>query len=184
MSSTLDVIARRYACRAYQDTPVPAETLALVAQAGVCAPSAMNRQPWRLTVVTDPDAIAAIGRVGLENLRDTDPAGYERVLGRGGALLYNAPAMILISTVRGDGPYTGMDVGIVAATVALAATSLGLGTCIAGMPARAFEGPAGEALAAKYLPEGYDFRLSVLLGFEANPGGTPHVPDLTKITYV
>jgi len=183
-SETLDVIARRYACRAFQDTPVPPEILRAIAEAGVRSPSAVNRQPWRLTVISDRTAIDDIGRVGLENLKAADEAGYDRVMSRGGILLYNAPAMIIISTEPLDSDFpVALDAGIVTATVALAATSLGVDTCVAAMPGRAFQGANGQTLKAKYLPAGYDFAITVLLGYAAQ-AGTPHAPDFSKIAYL
>ncbi len=182
---TLDVIARRYSCRSFQDRPVPLDLLRTVAEAGVRAPSAVNRQPWRLTVVTDQTEVAEIGRVGLDNLKVTDEAGYSRILSRGGLLAYNAPAMIIVSTATGPSDFpVAMDAGIVAAHLALAATAVGLDTCIAAMPRLAFSGQSGQALKDTYIPEGFEFAICVLLGYAAQPGGAQHQPDLTKITYL
>ncbi|MCL2482952.1 MAG: nitroreductase family protein [Propionibacteriaceae bacterium] len=181
-SETLDVIARRYACRAFQDTPVPEDIVRAVAEAGVRAPSAINRQPWRLTVITDRAKMAEIEQAGVERLRANDPAGFARAQKRGLRLLYNASAMIIVSTEAMVSPYpVEMDAGIVASHLVLAATSLGLDTCVAAMPGAGLDDPI---LKARYLPEGFDFAISVLLGYAATPGGTPHVPDFSKIVYV
>ncbi|MCL2737045.1 MAG: nitroreductase family protein [Propionibacteriaceae bacterium] len=181
-TETLDVIARRYACRSFLDTPVPPEQLRLVAEAGVKAPSALNRQPWRLVVVSDRSTLTRIDQVGMARLKDADPEGFARVQSRGGLLLYNAPAVVLIASEPLDTPWpVAMDAGIVASHVALAATSLGLDTCVAAMPGLAFEDPE---LRAQYMPEGFDFAIAVLMGYAATPGRTPHEPDVTKIRYV
>jgi len=181
-SETLDVIARRYACRAYNDTPVPTDILHTVAEAGVRAPSAVNRQPWRFIVISDKAALDEIGAAGLENLKTADEAGYERILSRGGVLLYNAPAMILVTTEPQPGSYpVELDAGIAVSHMALAATSLGLNSCIVAMPGVAFQ---NEDLKAKYIPQGFDFTIALLLGYAANPGGTPHEPDFSKIIYM
>jgi len=181
-SETLDVIARRYACRAYGDTPVPTDILHAVAEAGVRAPSAVNRQPWRLIVISDKAAIDEIGAAGLERLKAADPEGYARIQSRGGVLLYNAPAMIIVATQPQPGSFpVELDAGIVASHIALAATSLGLNDCIVAMPSVAFQ---DEELKAKYIPAGFEFSIAVLLGYAANPGGTPHEPDFSKIIYI
>ena len=185
MTSTelLDAIAQRFACRAYADTPVPTELLHAVAEAGVRAPSAVNRQPWRLSVITDRAELDTIDRVGMANLKLRDPAGYERVIGRGGRLLYNAPAMIVICAQVMETPYpVAWDVGIVASHLLLAATALGLNSVVAAMPGDGFAGETGAELKARYIPEGFEFGLSVLLGYAAKPG-TQHEPDFGKITY-
>ena len=184
-SETIEVIARRYACRAYQDTPVPTEILQAVAEAGVRAPSAVNRQPWRLVVITDKSVLDQIGRVGLENLKSKDAAAYDRIIGRGGVLLYNAPAMIIVATEPPTGPFpVSLDAGIVASHLVLAATSLGVDSCVVALPGMAFTGDDGAELRQTCLPEGYDFGIAVLLGYAAAPGGQPHQPDLAKISYI
>jgi len=125
--------------------------------------------------------MAEIEQVGVESLRATDPAGYARAENRGLRLLYNAAALIIVSTEEMVSPYpVAMDAGIVASHLVLAATSLGLDTCVAAMPGAGLDDPV---LKAKYLPQGFDFAISVLLGYAATPGGTPHVPDFSKIVY-
>jgi nitroreductase len=145
----------------------------------------MNRQPWKLIVVSDRAALAQIDQTGMDNLKEIDEAGHSRVQGRGGRLLYNAPAMIIIAIDSTPAPYpASMDAGIVAAHLALAATSLGLDTCIAAMPRMAFRADSADSLAATYLPEGFEFAVSVLIGYAVTSGGAQHEPDFTKITYL
>ncbi|MCL2785254.1 MAG: nitroreductase family protein [Propionibacteriaceae bacterium] len=178
---TLEVIARRYACRDFQDTSVPTDLLKAIVEAGLHAPSAKNRQPWRMVVVTDKAELAEIDRVGMNRLQVTDTWGYQRMVERGGRLIYNAAAMIIIVTEELDSPFpVSMDAGIVASHLVLAATALGLDSCIAALPKVAFTG--SESLMDKYIPEGFDFSVSVLLGYAVTPGA-PHEPDFSKVTY-
>ena len=183
MTETLDVIARRFACRAYTDQPVPHDLLRQVAEAGLHAPSAFNRQPWRLVIVDDKSTVASLGEVGLAFLHTNDEADYKRIMGRGGLLMYNAPAMIVIANEPIPGMLsTDLDVGIVASHLALAATSLGLNCCIAGLPAVAFQGTDGESRGrALGIPDGFVCSLVVLLGYGVEPQGTPHEIDLSKL---
>lgn len=44
-------ILNRRSIRAYQNTPIPADLIRQVLQAGLLAPSSKNRQPWRFVVV-------------------------------------------------------------------------------------------------------------------------------------
>ena len=183
--NTLDAIATRYSCRAYQDKPVPVEILTKIAEAGLRAPSAKNRQPWRLIVVTDKAVMAEIERVGLETIRANDEEEFARVQARGGTLTYQAPAVIIIAAQKLVSPYpVGEDVGIVAAHLALAATALGVDSCIAARPRIGFMGQFGQALSDKYLPEGFEFGLSVLLGYASAPAGEKHEPDFAKLSFL
>ena len=46
----------RESCRAYQDTPVPAEVLEDIVRTSLLAPSARNLQPWHFHVCTGETA--------------------------------------------------------------------------------------------------------------------------------
>ncbi len=73
-NSTLEMIFRRRSIRKFTDRPVDEETLTLLLQAGMAAPSAMNSQPWEFVVVTDPQALARM-RSKLPFAHHNAPAG-------------------------------------------------------------------------------------------------------------
>ena len=80
--SVLDLICRRRSCRSYTDQPVEQEKLELLLKAAMAAPTAANRQPWEIIVVTEPECVAA--------LRDVLYAGK-----------YNAPvAMVMCGNMK------------------------------------------------------------------------------------
>ena len=58
--NTLETIKTRRSIRKYKNKPVPKELLKQIVDAGICAPSSMNKQPWRFVVVTKPDAIKTL----------------------------------------------------------------------------------------------------------------------------
>ena len=186
MNAVLDAIHQRYSCRHFQPTPIPAETLAAIAEAGLHAPSATDRQPWRIICVTDPEAIADIEQAGFATLKEMDPAGYDRIVGRGGRLLYGSPALILLLQQEVGGLVKpDLDTGILTAHIALAAQGLGVNSCIAALTAYAFEGPGAEERKARLgFPEGFHFVVSVLLGYESGEPKAPHAPDPSKIITV
>jgi len=49
----LDIIRKRYSCRAYQQRSVEQEKLDQLFEAARLAPSAKNTQDWRFVVATD-----------------------------------------------------------------------------------------------------------------------------------
>ena len=49
--NTLDAIAARRSIRKFKDIPIPEEMLHTILSAGIQAPSACNRQPWRFVIV-------------------------------------------------------------------------------------------------------------------------------------
>ncbi|MDR1449885.1 MAG: nitroreductase family protein [Propionibacteriaceae bacterium] len=182
MNTTFEAIEKRYACRAFSGAAIPPEALHAVAAAGLHAPSGVNLQPWRIVAISDPAVLAELEQAGLRALKAWDEAGYERVLARGGKLLYNAPAIIVVAKQPSEGPISvDLDVGIVISHLVLAAQSLGLDSCVVALLAAAFAGPDGAALKAKLsFPEGWEFGLAVLLGHAVSPG-KPHEIDPAKL---
>lgn len=74
MNPTLETIFRRRSIRRYADKPVDNETITLLLQAAMAAPSAVNSQPWEFIVITDPEMLAMV-RSKLPFARHNAPAG-------------------------------------------------------------------------------------------------------------
>lgn len=181
MNSTLRTINNRYSCRSYTGAPLQQEKIEAIAMAAVQAPSGMNVQPWQITVVKDKTFIDDMDKTTMDMLSGMeDKSIYDRIMGRGGRLYYNAPCMFVIAKKPG----TELDCGIVAENIALAATSLGLGNVICGLAKLSFDTVKGAEYASKLIPEGYEFGMAVLAGEASNPEGTPHEPDVSKIRYI
>ena len=113
-----ELIRRRYSVREYRPEPVSEEALARILEAGRLAPTAANRQPFRIVVLHAAGRQAALGRV------------YAR------AWFLQAPVVICVcgvpeeAWVRQDGrSHMDVDAAIVMDHLILAATDEGLGTC-------------------------------------------------------
>lgn len=116
--SLLDLIKSRYSCRAYQPLGVEKEKMAYVMECVRLAPSAVNKQPWRFHLISDP----------------TDKAKLQECYDR--EWFKTAPLYIITSVlhdeewVRADGKHHGdIDVAIAVEHLCLAATEQGLATC-------------------------------------------------------
>lgn len=181
MNETLRIMNERYSCRAYDGRLPEKEILDKIATAAVQSPSAMNRQPWQVNIITNKILIDEMDAEGMRILAHAeDKTVYERFMERGGRLFYNAPCMFLILKQPG----TDLDCGIVSENIALAATALGLGNVICGMAGVPLSGEKAEILKQKAgFPDGYEFGMSVLVGYALN-ASTPHEPDLTKIYWI
>ena len=181
MNQTLQTIATRYSCRNYTGVPIETEKIQNIALAAIQAPSAMNLQPWEIIVVKDKALIEDMDATTMDMLsKMEDTSTYERIMGRGGKLFYNAPCMFIVVKK----PDTDLDCGIVTENIALAASSLGLGNVICGLAKLVFATEKGEEYKAKLIPEGYEFGMSVLVGYPTTVDGTPHEPDMSKIKYI
>lgn len=181
MNEVLRTIATRYSCRSYDGILPEKEKLEAIALAAVQSPSAVNQQPWRVHVITDKAFIEEMDADGMRFLAEQDDKStYQRFMERGGTLYYNAPCMFLILKKAG----TEMDTGIVSENIALAATSLGLGSVICGMAAIPFSGPNAEDFKKRAgFTEDWEFGVAVLTGY-AVEGKEPHEADLSKIQYI
>lgn len=56
----LDLVKARCSVRSYEPRPVEQEKLDYILECVRLAPSAVNFQPWRFAVVTDPERLAAL----------------------------------------------------------------------------------------------------------------------------
>ena len=183
MNETLKAIVERYSCRDFADTPLTDAQIQTIAEAAVAAPSAMNRQPWHIIVITDKALINELDDESMGILAAAeDKSGYERIMSRGGKIFYNAPSLFVITS---DGSkYAALDSGIMCQNIVLAAQSLGLGSCVIGMLRIPLSGPrGGEFKKRLQFPDGYEFAISIIAG-TAKSGKEPHEPDKGKVSYV
>ena len=60
MNPTIESIFNRRSIRSYKDTPVDRKTIEILLNAGMAAPSASNRQPWELIVVTNKNTLGQL----------------------------------------------------------------------------------------------------------------------------
>ncbi len=132
MKTFLDLAGSRQSDRAFDATrPVEKEKIERILAAAQLAPSACNAQPYRIIVVDDPE---------LKNkVADTTSS---KVLGMNHFTKQAPLHMIIveenpnltsgIGAVVKDKHFPYIDIGIVAAHIALAAADEGLGSCILG----------------------------------------------------
>ena len=113
-----DVIRLRRSIRSYHPTPVPQEIVERIAEAVNLAPTACNRQPFRVLFVTDPAKRAALCKAYKASWLAEAPA-IAVVVG-------NAPAAW--KRLEGDS-IIDVDCAIAMEHLVLAATEEGLGTC-------------------------------------------------------
>jgi nitroreductase len=182
MNETIKTIMERYSCRDFAAAPLSDEQIRVLTDAALAAPSAMNRQPWHVIVLTDKALIEEMDGECMRIVEAQNKGWFEKMQERGGTAFYNAPCMLLAASDGSD--YSAMDCGILSQNVSLAAHSLGLGHVICGMAGIPLNGPRGEEFKKKLcFPDGYTFGIAILVG-TANSGKVPHEPDQNKVTYI
>ncbi|MDR1693221.1 MAG: nitroreductase [Oscillospiraceae bacterium] len=182
MAKIQDAITERYSCRDFTGEPLKEDQLKTLAEAALASPSAMNLQPWHITIVTDKALLEELDAVGVKEIEAQDKDWYAQVMQRGGTIFYNAPCMVMVSS-NGSDP-AAMDCGIVSQNVSLAAHALGLGSVICGMARLPLSGSRKEDFEKKLqFPDGYHFGIAILVG-EAKTEREPHKLDWGKVSYV
>jgi len=107
-------LTARPAVRSFTDRAVPAEMLEQIVDTARWTGSARNRQPWRFIAVRD--------KAHLEMLS---------ALGAYAQHIASAPCALVLLSADNGFQDTQFDLGKVSQTVILAATALGLGSCLA-----------------------------------------------------
>ena len=178
----LEAIFSRRSVRAYTDERVDDEAVQLLAKVALAAPSAVNAQPWRVIAVQDKELILELERAVVDYfVKVDDSAVVERNKSRGNKIFYNASTVFFLPMKEN----ANTDIGIVAQNIAIAATSMGLGSTILGLPRVAFQDPdtAGFWKRKIGFPEHFVYGLAVAVGYPAGEG-KPHELDMEKLSYV
>ena len=180
-SGVIDAIEARRSIRAYKETPVEREKLQLLAECGVNAPSAMNKQEWELRIVDSKEWIDGCTAAYLKAVEGTDKAKY-MLTPTFKNIFRNAPAVIFVAAP--EGLFSGVNVGMLGQNIMLAATELGLGTCCLGSVQMTFAEPAmAEYLSSLGFSEGYKLSYALAVGYpDESPEAKPR--DMAKIKFV
>ncbi len=163
----LELAQKRYSVRAYRPDPVEDDKLQRVLEAARLAPTAANRQPFRLLVVHTARRTEELSRI------------YHR------PWFVQAPLIICACSVLSQGwtrssdgiNYTVVDVAIAFDHLTLAAADLGLGTCwIAAFNVEMARQVLG-------IPTGFEPVVLTPLGYPADTPCTKIRKPLSELAY-
>ena len=176
------LILERGSIRRFSYETLTEDELDTLARAVLASPSGMDVQPWHFSFVTCLETIAALSEGALDTFRRAgNQTVLDRVAARHPSLFYGAPLVVIISLPQTS---SQIEAGIAAQTLAIAAKSMGLGSCIIGLAGAAFTGEDAAALRDKIgMPEGHVFAISIAIG---HPEVTkvPHAAHPEKITWI
>ena len=163
MTPTIQTILERRSVRAYQAKPIEPNLLTAIVEAGIAAPSARNRQPWRVTVIRDAALLDEISAQATDILRQLGASA--RAAEPDFQLFYHASAVVLVTAVQ-DASWRDIDCGALTQNMALAARSLGLGSVFIGLLKPWYEAPVSAPLREKMgLGEEQAFCIALALGY-------------------
>jgi nitroreductase/NAD-dependent dihydropyrimidine dehydrogenase PreA subunit len=180
----IKILRMRRSIRVYKDEPIPEEKLVKILEAMRYAPTASNRQNWRLTVVTDKKEIEYLSKESVKDLKLAKkvlplrylalpflPSGLRKraldprtkiilnreldLLAKGKDIVFfDAPCIVILYSRSYTTYMAPNDAGVVLTHAMLAAQALGLGTCWIGIAQRAMQ----KKKLRKYfkVPKGYN----------------------------
>lgn len=175
----IEAIKSRRAIRSYEDKPVPESAVQTMLEAATYAPSAINVQPWKFTIVTNKAEMKRLSDIAKPMLvRMLPDVGDEGLVGLKKRLsdpnyniFYNAPLLIFVSGIKS--PYAVYDCSMAAQNMMLAAYTLGIGSCWIGTAVALANQPKVKADLG--VPEDYEVQAAIIFGY---PKGTsPKAPE-------
>jgi nitroreductase len=178
INETLKTIYERRAVRKFKDRPVEQVLIERIIEAGKMAPSAINRQPWKFFILKDKVSIekfsketgkaAAKGilKAGVKGIVKSALSSFHLVdsihfLKGNDPIFHGAPVVIFISAPKDD-EWAGLDIGMCAQNMMLAARSLGMDTCPVGLGKFVEETKLYPTL---HVPESDHILIALILGY-------------------
>ena len=137
MNETLKTIKERKSVKKFKSTPVPKELIEQIVEAGLYAPSGLNKQAPIVIAVTDKETRDMLSRLNAscDPFFRSDP-------------FYGAPCVLVVLANKSANTYI-YDGSLTMGNMLLAAQALGLGACWIHRAKETFETPEGKAILQK-----------------------------------
>ncbi|MBR1809719.1 MAG: nitroreductase family protein [Paludibacteraceae bacterium] len=186
-----ELIKYRRSIRKYEERQIPKEDLQKILEAGTFAPNAGSGQRSMIVGVHNPKLVERLGKMNVAMMRrdnligghvsDDQPSIIDDPTIKSG--FYGAPSVAIVFA-QGNFLYSIPDAFCCAENMVLAATELGISSCIIARAEETFYNEYGKQLMAEWgVPEGYVPRCFVLLGYCRGdyPKEKPRRPNRTLI---
>ena len=148
----LSLLQKRRSIRVFEDRPVEADTVALLAEALLRTYSSRGNDPWEFIWVTKPELLQ----------------GLSRAKQHGSTFLAGAPLALVICADENKSDVWIEDCAIAATIVQLTAQTLGLGSCWVQIRLRPHDKQKSAEVFVRELleiPEGYRVEAIIGLGY-------------------
>lgn len=175
----LETIKSRRAIRSFEDKPVPESEIQTMLEAATYAPSAINVQPWKFTLITNKEAMKHLSDTAkpallrmLPDVGDEGLVGLKKMLSNPQYnIFYNAPLLIFVSGIKS--PYAIYDCSMAAQNMMLAAYTLGIGSCWIGNAVGLANDPKVKTELG--VPEDHQVHAAIIFGYPK--GSFPKAPE-------
>jgi len=184
-----DVIFLRRSVRSYQPERLEQETIESLLHAAIRAPTAMHQEPWRFIVIQDQSLLNHISTIAkplfqrsLHSSGHAEPHTDYDFSDPKFNIFYGADTLIVI-VAQESGHFVEADCWLAAENLMLAATEMGLGTCVIGSAIAALNTP--DMRKQLKIPQGYVAIAPIIVGVprgrtEATPRKDPIVLSWIK----
>ncbi len=167
--SALETILDRRSVRSYADKKVEKDLIEALLTYAVRAPTAMHQEPCAFAVIQDQNL--------LREISDLAKPQFEKILHAPGHskthathdfsdpnfnIFYGADTLIVI-TAKLPGHFLDADCWLAAENLMLAATGMGLGTCVIGSALMALNGP--DMKSRLNIPDEYSAVAPIIVGY-------------------
>ena len=169
MNNTVSDIMNRRSIRKYKPEQISREELDTVLQAGICAPTGMNRQSPLVIAVQNKEVRDRLSRMNAAVLgTDSDP-------------FYGAPTVVVV-LADANSPHAVQDGSLVMGNMLNAAKAIGLGSCWVNRAKEVFDSAEGKSLLAQWGVEGDVIGVgNCILGYpDDNPAIKPRKPEYIR----
>ena len=169
MNNAVSDIMNRRSIRKYKPEQISREELDTVLQAGICAPTGMNRQSPLVIAVQNKEVRDRLSRMNAAVLgTDSDP-------------FYGAPTVVVV-LADANSPHAVQDGSLVMGNMLNAAKAIGLGSCWVNRAKEVFDSAEGKSLLAQWGVEGDVIGVgNCILGYpDENPAIKPRKPDYIR----
>lgn len=167
MNVCIHHILSRRTIRKFTDQKLNREDLKLIVKCGQYAPTAMGKQPWHFSIITQEGILKAIEEACKESwLKEEScpPAIQEQIENGTFNTFRGAPYVVVVSGEESN-PFAEADCANAMTNMANAAESMEIGSCYIASFRKAFAGEHNEELRAMCeIPEGYVPYFALALG--------------------
>lgn len=177
----IENLMTRRSIRVYKDDVVPRDIMNKILECGIYAPNGMNKQPWEIRIVDNPEILNALTDAYLAGMDEENPR-YPKKDSNFRNMFRNAPTVAFIAIE--PGMCSQVDCGLLAGNMVNAAWAYGIGSCIQMAPVGFMKSEAARPYLDKLdFSEGYELLLVVGFGYpDETPEAKPRIKE--KIRFV
>ena len=135
----LKAIYARHSVRAYAPTVLDSATVQTLLDAAVHAPTAMHEEPWAFVIVQDQALLQRLSDLAkplfVEEVRHRNAHGASHSFDhfiRPDFNIFHGASTLIIICAKPSGPFVAADCWLAAENLILAASAIGLGSCVIG----------------------------------------------------